>query len=62
MDQRSAGYLTVTYHLRAASAVAVTPTAPSLSDRLRQLDDAHRSGLLTDAEYRTKRAAILAEH
>lgn len=38
-----------------------SPGARSARDRLRELEDLHRDGLLTDAEYRTQRAAIISQ-
>lgn len=60
VDRPSAGYLSVTYRLR--SAPPQSPALRTLTDRLRELDDARRSGLLTEAEYADKRARLLAEH
>lgn len=46
----------------ALSASPETPKAgSSLEDRLRRLDDLHRKGLITEEEYRAKRAELLKE-
>jgi hypothetical protein len=35
------------------------PSPPTLADRLRQLDELHTSGLITDDEYAAKRQSML---
>ncbi len=37
------------------------PTTRPARDRLRELEELHRDGLLTDTEYRTQRAAIIGQ-
>ncbi|BBY39066.1 membrane protein [Mycobacterium mantenii] len=44
-----------------AAAAVVTPPEPSIAARLQELQDLHASGALTDAEYASRRAAIIAE-
>lgn len=44
-----------------AAAAVVTPPEPSIAARLQELQDLHASGALTDAEYTSRRAAIIAE-
>jgi hypothetical protein len=57
VDVGPRGTLTVTYRrgLTSGAAVAQVP----LSEKLRQLDEAHRAGLLTEDEYRQKRSALI---
>ncbi|OBI38487.1 SHOCT domain-containing protein [Mycobacterium colombiense] len=45
----------------APAAAVVTPPEPSIATRLQELRDLHTSGALTDAEYTSRRAAIIAE-
>ncbi|OBH44771.1 SHOCT domain-containing protein [Mycobacterium mantenii] len=44
-----------------AAAAVVTPPEPSIAGRLQELQALHASGALTDAEYASRRAAIIAE-
>ncbi|OBI99187.1 SHOCT domain-containing protein [Mycobacterium sp. 1465703.0] len=43
------------------AAAVVTPPEPSIAARLQELKDLHASGALTDAEYTSRRAAIISE-
>jgi hypothetical protein len=43
------------------AAAVVTPPEPSIAARLQELKDLHASGALTDAEYTSRRASIIAE-
>lgn len=45
--------------MRTGSTFNVRPPAPTLAERLKQLDDARNAGLITGAEYDAKRAQIL---
>ncbi|MCA2256250.1 SHOCT domain-containing protein [Mycobacterium intracellulare] len=45
----------------AAPSAVVTPPEPSIAARLQELNDLHASGALTDQEYNSRRAAIIAE-
>ncbi|GAA2216870.1 SHOCT domain-containing protein [Micromonospora olivasterospora] len=42
-------------------ATPTTEPASTITDRLRQLADLHRQGLITDAEHAQQRARILGE-
>jgi hypothetical protein len=44
-----------------AAAAVVTPPEPTIAARLQELKDLHASGALTDAEYSSRRAAIISE-
>ncbi|ORA11561.1 SHOCT domain-containing protein [Mycobacterium arosiense] len=44
-----------------AAAAVVTPPGPTIAARLQELKDLHASGALTDAEYNSRRAAIISE-
>ncbi|RAU89650.1 SHOCT domain-containing protein [Mycobacterium colombiense] len=44
-----------------AAAAVVTPAEPTIAARLQELKDLHASGALTDAEYTSRRAAIISE-
>jgi hypothetical protein len=55
---RSSGSVTVTYR-RALDATPAAPTTATLAQKLAQLDEAHAAGVLTDEEYRTKRAQVI---
>ena len=50
-------------HVRAISAPvdATSSSRPDIATRLKQLDTLKAQGLITEAEYAEKRAAILAE-
>lgn len=43
------------------TAAVVTPPEPTIAARLQELKDLHASGALTDAEYTSRRAAIISE-
>ncbi|HET9892709.1 MAG TPA: SHOCT domain-containing protein, partial [Mycobacterium sp.] len=44
-----------------AAAAVVTPPDPTIATRLQELKDLHAGGALTDDEYTSRRAAIIAE-
>jgi hypothetical protein len=44
-----------------APAAVATPPEPSIAARLQELNDLRASGALTDQEYNSRRAAIIAE-
>ena len=58
-DRPSAGYLTVTYRLRSGPPTAQVGQ-PSLVERLRQLDEARRLGLITDDEYQAEKTHVMS--
>ncbi|WP_038868162.1 SHOCT domain-containing protein, partial [Mycobacterium avium] len=43
------------------SAPVAAPPGPSIAARLQELNDLHASGALTEQEYNSRRAAIIAE-
>lgn len=45
----------------AAPSAVLTPPEPSIAARLQELNDLHASGALTDQEYNSRRAQIIAE-
>jgi hypothetical protein len=58
------GTLTVTYQRKAHAPAAAAPAAPkgeSTADRLRRLDEARSSGVITEDEYNAARARIVGE-